>query len=163
MEIRPVRQGEALTVARVHVQADGETYRPLFGRSFHEVALADSLARWEQALAQGDVFLAATDAGRLVGLAHASGAWMSALYLLASHRRRGIGAQLLAALCEARRLGGVGEIGFGCVSTNADAITFYEALGGRQVGRQRMGEGQDVWEDVIFTLATDAPAAFRRG
>jgi len=37
------------------------------------------------------------------------------------------------------------------------------ALGARQVGRQRMGEGEDVWEDVIFTLATDAPAAFRRG
>jgi GNAT superfamily N-acetyltransferase len=163
MEIRPVRQGEALTVAHVHVQADGETYRPLFGRSFHAVALADSLARWERALELEDVFLAATDEDRLIGLAHASGAWMSALYLLASHRRRGIGARLLATLCEAVRLRGVAEIGFGCVSTNADAIAFYEALGARQVGRQRMGEGEDVWEDVIFTLATDAPAAFRRG
>jgi len=163
MKIRPVRQGEALTVARVHIQADGETYRPLFGLSFHEVAMADSLARWEQALALGDVFLAATDEGRVIGFAHASDAWMSALYLLASHRRRGIGARLLVALCAAARLRGVGEIGFGCVSTNADAIAFYETLGGRQVGRRSMGEGEDVWEDVIFALATDAPAAFRRG
>jgi GNAT superfamily N-acetyltransferase len=162
MEVRPVRQGEALTVARVHVQADGETYRPLFGPRFHEAPLADSLARWERALALGDVFLAGTDEGRLVGLAHASGAWMSALYLLASHRRRGIGARLLIMLCEAVRLRGVGDIGFACVSTNADAIAFYETLGARQSGRRSMGEGEDVWEDILFTLDTSAPAAFRR-
>jgi len=163
MEIRPVRQGEAFTVAHVHIQADGETYRPLFGASFREVAMADSLARWDRALAQGDVFLAATDGGRLVGFAHASGAWMSALYLLGSHRRQGVGARLLAALCEAVRLRGVGEIGFGCVATNVDAIAFYEALGARQAGRRSMGEGADVWEDMLFTLDTGAPAAFRRG
>jgi GNAT superfamily N-acetyltransferase len=163
MEIRPVRQEEALAVARVHVQADVETYRPLFGRAFREVVLADSLARWAQALAQGDVFLAATDAGAVVGLAHAADAWMSALYLRASHRRRGIGARLLIRLCEAVRLRGVGEIGFACVSTNSDAIAFYEALGARQAGRRRMGEGEDAWEDILFTLDTSAPAAFRRG
>jgi GNAT superfamily N-acetyltransferase len=163
MNIRSVRQEEALAVARVHVQADAETYRPLFGLRFREVALAESLARWERALTQGDVFLAATDAGGVVGLAHASDAWMSALYLLASHRRRGIGARLLIRLCEAVRLRGVGEIGFACVSTNADAIAFYEALGGHQTGRRSMGEGEDAWEDILFRLDTSAPAAFRRG
>jgi GNAT superfamily N-acetyltransferase len=163
VNIRPVRLGEALTVARVHIQADGETYRPLFGERFREVALTESLARWDNALEAGDVLLAAIDQGRVVGLAHASGAWMSALYLLASHHRRGIGAALLTALCEAVRLRGVGEIGFGCVSTNAGAIAFYEAQGARQTGRLRKGEGADAWEDIVFALATDAPAALRRG
>jgi GNAT superfamily N-acetyltransferase len=163
MEIRSVRQGEAPRVAQVHIQADGETYRPLFGESYRAVVLADSLARWDQALAQGDVFLAATDAGRVVGFAHAAGAWMSALYLLGSHRRRGIGARLLAQLCDAVRLRGIGEIAFACVSTNAVAIAFYEARGARQIGRRRMGEGADTWEDVLFALDTSTPAAFRRG
>jgi GNAT superfamily N-acetyltransferase len=163
MEIRPVRQGEALAVARVHVQSDAETYRPLFGDQFQEVMLAESLARWDLALAQDDIFLAATDEDRLVGLAHASGAWMSALYLLASHRRRGIGARLLATLCEAVRRRGVAEIGFSCAATNADAIAFYEALGARRTGLKSKGEGEAAWEDVVFALETDAPAAFRGG
>jgi ribosomal protein S18 acetylase RimI-like enzyme len=106
--------------------------------------------------------LAAEDGGGMVGFAHASPSWMSALYLLSSHRRRGIGLGLLCALCEALRDRGVGEIGFQAVANNAGAIAFYEAVGAKAVGRKREGEGDESWEDIVFTLATDAPAAFRR-
>ena len=39
----------------------------------------------------------------------------------------------------------------------------HRAVGARITGRQTTGEGEAAWEDVLFTLATEAPAAFRRG
>jgi GNAT superfamily N-acetyltransferase len=162
MGIRPVRAGEALAGARVHVQADAETYRPIFGARFRAVPINESLARWEAALAAGDVFLAAEEEGAIVGLAHAHGDWMSALYLLASHQRRGLGLALLSELCTAVRARGVTEIHFDCVATNENAIAFYEAMGSRRTGRRTEGEGADAWEEILFALATDRPAALRR-
>lgn len=162
MQIRSVRSGEAAAVARIHVQADAETYRPLFGAHFHAVPIDESLARWEAALAAGDVFLVAEDEGTIVGLAHASGDWMSALYLLATHRRRGLGAALLSELCRAVEARGVTEIRFDCVATNDNALAFYEAMGARRTGREWRGGGEDAWEEVLFALATDGPVALRR-
>jgi ribosomal protein S18 acetylase RimI-like enzyme len=160
--IRPAKPDEASAIACVHVQADRETYEPIFGEKFREVALALSVARWETAFVAGDVMLVVEDGGRIVGLAHASEHWMSALYLLATHHRRGIGQRLLSALCAALRARGVGEIGFQAVADNHNALGFYEAMGARQVGRKLEGEGDDAWEEVLLTLATDAPALARR-
>ena len=148
-------------MARVHVQADAETYRPLFGARFRAVPIAQSLARWETALAAGDVFLAAEDEGAIVGLAHAHGDWMSALYVRATHQRRGLGMALLRELCTAAWARGVTEICFDCVTTNENAIAFYEAMGARAVGRKWEGEGADAWEELVFALATDSPALRR--
>lgn len=161
--IRPVAAEDVLSVARTHVQADRETYQPIFGARFREVEIGGSQLRWDTALGAGDVLLAAVDDGQIVGFAHATPTWMSALYLLASHHRRGIGLRLLAALCDQLRTRGVSEIGFQAVADNAGAIAFYRAVGASAVGRKLEGEGDDVWEDIVFTLPTDAPAAFRRG
>jgi GNAT superfamily N-acetyltransferase len=160
--VRPARADEALAVARVHVQADLETYAPIFGAHFQAVDIDASQLRWDTALGAGDVLLVAEEAGRLVGFAHSSPEWMSALYLLATHRRRGIGQALLLALCAALRARGVAEIGFKAVAGNANAIAFYEAHGARAVGRETQGEGAGAWEDILFALPTDAPAGFRR-
>jgi GNAT superfamily N-acetyltransferase len=162
MEIRQVRADEAAAVARVHVLADTETYRPLFGAHFHTVPIDESVARWEAALAAGDVFLVADDEGAIVGLAHAHADWMSALYLLASHQRRGLGLALLSELCTAVQARGVTTIRFDCVAINDNAIAFYEAMGARRTGRECKGEGDDAWEELLFALATDRPATFRR-
>lgn len=163
VRIRPARADEALAVAEVHVQADRETYQPIFGAHFEGVEIGRSELRWEAALAAGDVLLVAVEDGRIVGFAHATPTWMSALYLLETHLRRGIGLDLLVALCEALRARGVAEIGFKAVAGNRGAIAFYEAVGARITGRQTQGEGEAAWEDILFSVATDAPAAFRRG
>ncbi len=161
--IRPAQDDEAPAVALVHVEADRETYQPIFGPRFEAVDIDRSQLRWDTALAAGDVLLVAVETGRIIGFAHATPAWMSALYLLASHQRRGIGLRLLVALGEALRARDVAEIGFRAVADNANAIAFYEAVGARIVGREIQGEGDAAWEDILFTLATDAPAASRRG
>ena len=160
--IRPARPDEALGVAQVHILADRETYEPLFGAHFEAVDVDRSQLRWDTALSAGDVLLVAEAAGRVVGFAHATPTWMSALYLLSTHLRRGIGLDLLVALCEALQARGVAEIGFKAVATNVNALAFYEAVGARAVGRETQGQGAGRWEEIIFALATDAPAAFRR-
>jgi L-amino acid N-acyltransferase YncA len=160
--IRSARPDEALGVAQVHILADRETYEPLFGAHFEAVDVDRSQLRWDTALSAGDVLLVAEAAGRIVGFAHATPTWMSALYLLSTHLRRGIGLDLLVALCEALQARGVAEIGFKAVATNVNALAFYEAVGARAVGRETQGQGAGRWEEIIFALATDAPAAFRR-
>jgi L-amino acid N-acyltransferase YncA len=160
--IRPARPDEALAVAQIHVLADRETYEPLFGAHFEAVDIDRSQLRWDAALSAGDVLLVAEAAGRIVGFAHATPTWMSSLYLQATHLRRGIGLDLLVALCQALRGRGVAEIGFKAVATNMNALAFYDAVGARGVGRETQGEGEGSWEEIVFTLATDAPAAFRR-
>jgi GNAT superfamily N-acetyltransferase len=161
--IRAAEADEAPAVARLHVQADGETYQPIFGPHFEAVDIDRSQLRWDAALAAGDVLLVAIEEARMIGFAHATPTWMSALYLLATHHRRGVGLQLLLRLCEALQARGITEIGFKAVAGNANAVAFYEAVGAQIVGRETQGEGEAAWEDIIFTLATDAPAAFRRG
>lgn len=150
-------------MAEVHIQADRETYQPIFGACFQAVEIGRSELRWESALAAGDLLFVAVEHARIVGFAHATPAWMSALHLLETHQRRGVGLALLVALCAALRERGVAEIGFKAVAGNTGAIAFYRAVGARITGRQTTGEGEAAWEDVLFTLATEAPAAFRRG
>jgi GNAT superfamily N-acetyltransferase len=161
--IRAAEADEAPAIARLHVQADRETYQPIFGPRFEAVDIDRSQLRWDTALAAGDVLLVAVEGGRMVGFAHATPTWMSALYLLSTHTRRGIGLRLVVALCDALGARGVTEIGFRAVAANANAIAFYQAVGARIAGRETQGEGDAAWEDIVFTLATDAPAASRRG
>ncbi len=161
--IRPARPDEALAVAQVHVQADRETYATIFGDRFEAVDIDRSQLRWDSALTDGDVLLVAEARGGIVGFAHATPTWMSALYLLSSHQRQGLGLGLLVALCDALQASGVTEVGFKAVAANLNAVAFYEAVGARRLGVETQGEGEAAWDDIVFALATDAPAAFRRG
>jgi GNAT superfamily N-acetyltransferase len=150
--IRPARREEAHAIALVHVRADRETYAPIFGADFQQVSLERSLQRWETALAAGDVLIVAVDDGRIVGFGHATEDWMSALYLVATHLRRGIGSRLLAALRAELRTRRVTEVGFKAVAGNERALAFYAAHGAREVGRRWQDEGGAGWEDVHFVL-----------
>jgi len=160
IEIRAAREDEAGAVARVHVEADRQTYKPLFGAAFRAVPLAESEARWREALARGDAIVVALEGERIAGFGCLSGDWLSALYLLAPYRRRGLGARLLALLCVPLAERGFAEVRFTAVAANADAIAFYEALGAEVVGEVTEGEGEEDWRDLVFRLPTDGPAAF---
>jgi ribosomal protein S18 acetylase RimI-like enzyme len=150
--IRPALIHEARAVALTHVRADRETYQPIFGDAFRKVAFERSLQRWQTALAAGEALLVAEQSGRIVGFTHAADAWMSALYLLATHRRRGIGSRLLGGLRTELKARGVSEIGFQAVADNAGAIAFYHACGARQVGRKSESDAESSWEEIVFVL-----------
>ncbi len=154
--IRPARLHEALAIARAHVQADFETYEPIFRERTIRRDLEAMRARWREALEAGDDLLVAEDSsGKIVGLAHVRGDWLSVLYLLADYRRQGIGHALLAELRRRGRRRGIDTLRFHVVAANADAIAFYERQDAQAVGRETLSEGGHTWEDLVFELPTE--------
>ena len=145
----------------MHVEADRETYQPIMVEGFRPRDLGEIEARWRKALEAGDDLLVLEDDGRIVGLGHVGGAWMSALYILRSHHRRGFGQALLAELCARARSRGITEIGFQCVVENVQALAFYEAQGARRVGRTTESEGATTWDEFVMSLPTDPAGASR--
>jgi len=155
--IRPARPDEALAVARAHVRADFETYQPIFREQTVRRDLGAMRLRWSEALAAGDDLLVAEAEGKVVGFAHVRGDWLSALYLIGRYRRRGIGRRLIAELRARARARGIERLRLNVVAANAPAIAFYEAHGGRAIGREIIHEGDRAWEDLVFELPTLLP------
>ena len=121
-------------MARVHVQADWDTYAPLFSAYAYRLDTAESVRRWRQALESDGQLLVSTDRGRIVGLGHARADRIDALYLLSAYHRRGIGKAMLAQLLSALHERGVTEARLDVIAVNAQAIAFYTAQGARTVG-----------------------------
>jgi len=154
IEIRGATLEDVPGIARVHAQADWETYAPLFGAHAYRLDVAECEQRWRRALRDGGVLLVATDRGVMVGLGHAYADRIGALYLLAAYRRRRIGKAMLGRLLQALHERGVVEARFDVVALNAAAIAFYRAQGARQVGRCTNTDPRGDTEDLIFAIAT---------
>ena len=88
IEIRAAILTDVPDIARVHAQADWETYAALFGARAYALEVVECEQRWLRALRDGGVLLVATDRGVIVGLGHAYAHRIGALYLLAAYRRR---------------------------------------------------------------------------
>jgi GNAT superfamily N-acetyltransferase len=103
IQIREATAEDVPAIARVHVEADWETYAPLFGAEAYMPTVAESEDRWQRASAGDGLLLVACDQGMIVGLGHAHGDRVDALYILPTYHRRGIGrtmfARLIAFLC----------------------------------------------------------------
>ena len=154
IEIREATLEDVPQVARVHAKADWETYAPLFGAQAYALDVAECEQRWRQALRDGGVLLVATAGGVVVGLGHAYADRIGALYLLAAHRRQGIGKAVLSQLLQALHDRGILEARFDVVAVNAQAIAFYMAQGARPVGRCTNRDPRGDTEDLIFAIPT---------
>lgn len=154
VEIREATYDDVTAIARVHVQADWETYSALFGSEAYKVDLAESEHRWRHALQQGDTLLVANDGSEIVGLGHAGKHEIGALYLLRSYQRRGIGKALLLRLLTTLNERGVAEARFDVVPANLNAIRFYESLGAYQVERRINSSSRGAIEDIVFAIST---------
>ena len=145
--IRAAADDEAAALAAAHTEADYEAYAPLFGERVKRNDDVVALKRWSDALADGDVVLAAVDGAEIVGMVHIKGDLMSALYLRASHIGQGLGHRLMTTAFAEAAARGVTTIRFNVVENNDRAIAFYEAHGARRVGRtlQRDDDGDEWW------------------
>jgi ribosomal protein S18 acetylase RimI-like enzyme len=154
IEIREAALADIPAIARVHVQADWDTYSPLFGSQAYALELGESESRWRRALQEGDILLVASDGAGIIGLGHAGGDRIGALYLLRSYQRRGIGRALLTRLLAGLSQRGVAEARFDVVATNVNAIGFYRALGAYPVGGciNRSSRGDS--DDLVFVIPT---------
>jgi len=157
IQIREAVHGDIPAIARVHVQADWDTYSALFGLQAYALEPAESELRWQRALCEGDILLVACDGVKIVGLGHAPSDRIGALYLLRSHQRRGIGKALLARLLAGLKKLGVAEARFDVVAINENAIGFYRAHGAYAVGQRINRDARGDTEDLIFAIPT-APA-----
>jgi ribosomal protein S18 acetylase RimI-like enzyme len=154
IEIRKAKIDDVPALARVHVQADWDTYAPLFGCRAYALELIECELRWRRALYDNDTLLLASDGAEIVGLGHAKGARISALYLLRSHQRRGIGKAMLSALLEAMNQRGVVEARFDVVASNEGAIAFYRSCGAYPVGETIHRDRRGDTTDVVFAIST---------
>jgi len=154
IEIREATPDDVTAIARVHVQAEWDTYSALFGSQAYRLELGESERRWRRALQDGDILWVASDSTEIIGLGHARADRIGALYLLRSYQRRGIGRALLTRLLEGLNQRGVVEARFDVVAINVDAIGFYQALGAYPVGRCINRDPRGDTEDLIFAIPT---------
>lgn len=146
---------DAPAIAEVHLHSHRETYVPLVGeKDYWPADRAERLQHWQALLAGEDIVLVASEGGRIVGFAHALGARITTLYILASHHRRGIGRALLMQLCRALASRGVATASLAVLTVNVQAIAFYKALGAKEAGIITIEEGPIRYEDLLFEIPT---------
>ena len=162
IQIREAKLDDVPAIAQVHVRADWDTYSALFGSQAYPLEPGESELRWRRALGDGDILFVATDCGEIVGLGHARGNRIGALYLLRSHQRRGIGKALLTRLLVALKDLGIAEARFDVVAINDSAIAFYRAHGAYPVGRSVNRDSRGDTEDLVFAISTYPGAPLRQ-
>jgi ribosomal protein S18 acetylase RimI-like enzyme len=172
--IRTAVLADAHAIARVHVQAWHETYRGLVPDALLDaLSVERNTGLWQAIIGQGEqvvTHVVEAEAG-IVGFGSAGKARdarlgasgeVSAIYLLAEIKRRGIGRTLFASLLRALAAGGHTTVGLWVLASNAPTRRFYEALGGR-IGAERilvhdhgdLSEIAYVWDDLTrFATAT---------
>jgi GNAT superfamily N-acetyltransferase len=144
---RTAEAADAGPIARLHAESWRRHYRGAYADSFLDGdVLTDRLSVWSERLCAPDprqLTIVAEDGG-LVGFANtffdddpAWGALLDNLHVASTHMRRGIGARLLSLTAEAllERPGRTG-LYLWVLEQNVDAQAFYDACGGRRVGRE---------------------------
>ena len=143
---RSARPADAAAVARLHADSWRRHYRGAYSDAFLDGdVVGDRLDVWAERLREPDpgrCTILAEDGG-VVGFANTFfdddptwGALLDNLHIAHSHRRRGIGARLMALTAEAllERPEPTG-LYLWVLEQNRDAQAFYEACGGRCVER----------------------------
>src|SRR4051794_35446876 len=143
---RPAGPADAPAVAQLHAQSWRRHYRGAYSDAFLDGDVAaDRVAVWTERLREPDpgrcTILA--EEGGLVGFANTVldddptwGALLDNLHVADGHKRRGIGSRLLEMTAEAV-IERPGESGLylWVLEQNVEARAFYDARGGRRVGR----------------------------
>jgi ribosomal protein S18 acetylase RimI-like enzyme len=147
LTIRPATPADAQALARLHITVWRSTYRDLAPKVvFDALDEAHRLKRWTEVLADTNGASAAfvADVGSVVGFglcgppgdrAFGGRGEVKWLYVDQGHARCGIGRQLLDTMTRWLKARGYPGVALGVVVGNDPAIAFYEALGGRVIGR----------------------------
>jgi L-amino acid N-acyltransferase YncA len=160
MEIREAKSGDARAIAEVHLASWKTTYRGIIAQEYIDgLRVEDGAARWETRLTEkaATVFVAEDEAG-IFGFA-AGGAMMhpvegyqgelGAIYLLASHQRKGAGAALVRRMARELRQQGFANMVVWVLRENP-ACGFYARMGGVKVAEQRIEIGGTTLPEIAF-------------
>jgi GNAT superfamily N-acetyltransferase len=146
--IRPAGPADASAIAALHAAVWHATYRHLATpAAIAALTAAHRLKHWQAVLATDDpqaVTLVAESDGGIVGFVRAAPSQeplfggrceVKYLYVDSTQARHGIGRLLLTRVAQLLQQRGHRTLALGVVDGNAPAIKFYEALGGRLIGR----------------------------
>lgn len=122
-----------------------------------QVSAANWKRDFESISESGALFYVAECEGRVIGYVLAKRAddprdfeWnVSALYVLPSMQRRGVGRELLSHLARELHRRGVRTLQIGCVKENP-SCGFYQRLGGIEVGRRSAMVDRYQTEEILF-------------
>jgi L-amino acid N-acyltransferase YncA len=163
MTIREARLEDARAIAEVHLASWKTTYAGIIAQEYIDgLSAEDGAARWETWLTEKTttVFVAEDEAG-IFGFA-AGGTIMhpvdgyqgelGAIYLLASHQRKGAGAALVRRVAvELRRQGFTNMVVW--VLRENPACRFYARMGGVKVAEQGIEIGGTTLPEIAFWWA----------
>lgn len=160
MRIREARLEDAEAIARVHVASWKTTYPGLVPQAHLDaLRVEDGIVRWQERLdGHGPLTLVAEDEAGVFGFA-SGGAMLhpvdgfdgelAAIYLLASHQRRGAGAKLVREMARGLRDQGFRSMVVWALRENP-ACGFYERMGGVRVAEQPIEIGGLTLPEVAF-------------
>ena len=178
MILRPLRPEDMEAVARLHAASWASAYRGLLRDDYLDGPVHDErLALWRRRRdepAPGQLGVVAESSDGLQGFAFAIigrdprwGTLLDNLHVRADYRSRGLGRQLLHALCAAlAQAGATGGLYLEVLDGNQRARRFYERLGGIAVhgGLGRLPDGSQLpewvyaWPSIAaLQAATAAP------
>lgn len=145
--IVPAGPGDAVDLARVHVEAWRETYPGILPQAYLDrMSMAAHARRWRARLMRSpEVTLAAETADGLVG--YCSGEWsrtlgpagegeITTLYVLRRAQRSGLGRRLMTSTTRALAARGAKSLVIWVLRDNLAARRFYERMGGVCDGRR---------------------------
>jgi GNAT superfamily N-acetyltransferase len=147
--IRRAEAGDAAAIAQLRIDAWRATYRGMMPDAYLDAMnLSDSAAFWSRILGaaspHASVYVA-VEGDRIVGFAAGNrrdppklgfDAELSAIYLAAERKRRGLGRRLVAAVAADQRQRGATGLVTWVIAKNQGARAFYEALGGELLVEQ---------------------------
>jgi ribosomal protein S18 acetylase RimI-like enzyme len=144
VEVRILRAGEEAVLARVAAgvfdhEIDKELTREFLADGRHHLAVA----------VENGVVVGMASAVHYVHPDKRAELWINEVGVAATHRRRGVGKALMAAILEAGRGAGCGEAWVLTDRSNAAAMRLYAGMGGEQAAR----------EQVMFTFRTNGEKA----
>lgn len=162
-EIRRATPTDSAGIAKVQVQAWHEAYEGIVLKSVLDgLDVAERTGRWRKIFADSADRTAAFIAqvsDEIVGFAHCSplrspkegqGGEITAIYVLQSAQRHGIGRGLMAAAARALRTFGMTELTAWVLAENWSARHFYERLGGVVTAEKSVTIGQPMSEVAYY-------------
>lgn len=168
VQIRDAAPDDASAMGYLHVASWREAYAGLLPDAMlADLSVAARVEMWRMILgapaAHGVVsVLIAEDAGALVGLASCGrqrdsslkefgfDGEISAVYLLQSHQRAGLGRRLMARMGMALAAQGLSAASVWVLRENIRARAFYERLGGQIVGERTDSRGEVALAEVAY-------------
>lgn len=164
--IRQAAFSDAQAIAHLHHQTWQATYRDLAPKPILlSMTEAIRLKRWQELLSadmSGRIILVVEVEGKLAGFGvagppsheiFADRAEIKFLYVGSAFKRMGIGRRLLIELGRGLSALGYTRMALGVVVGNDPAIAFYDAMGGKIVGRYT--DSGPVWRSDNFIVAWD--------